>query len=502
MTSPRAALYARVSDTDKRKNNDPWDSLPRQVEDLHELARRWGFEVVMVVDEKISGAKERPGWGRMMESVRAGEVDVVCAVAFDRLTRSERIGDFEDLKAELRAQAVRLVTVKQGEIVLSGTADAEMLSDVQAVWAKGERLKIRERTLTARVARARAGEYVGGRTPYGYTAAFDSGTGKRVFTIHEEHAAVVRQLYGWVDEGVSLNEMMRRLIASGIPSHNGKRWGVGAVRGLLRRPSYAGFQPFRSDAGPLVPGPFPPIVSEEQWMRVQQELVIRAKRIPRGPHKTHPLTGIIACPFCGRTMNTVRNESVTYYRCGYRRDWIKTPCMNRVYFNIDATHRAVLDFLRQHLQGGKPKRAKRKPDTPRPSEVARLEAERDKKEAERTRLLRWMLEGTIEEADGQVLLGEMRTSIKHLGERITEERKREAAAPPVTEAPVDLAPWVTLLGEVAKDPDDLRKLFHLMLESVVVERVGLTSGVFGGRRQVLKVREATLRGGHRLGEIV
>src|SRR5579863_6719458 len=104
----RAALYARVS-TDEQ-------SCDVQLRELREACARRGWTIAAeYIDEGISGAKgrdQRPAFDRLLKAVTTRKVDVVCAVAVDRLSRS--LPDLVGFLGELQACDVNLFLSRQG----------------------------------------------------------------------------------------------------------------------------------------------------------------------------------------------------------------------------------------------------------------------------------------------------------------------------------------------------------------------------------------------------
>src|SRR6201984_3560067 len=81
--SKREALYRRVSTGDQH--------LETQLQDLRELAKQRGLEIVGEYADVISGAKsKRPGLERLMADARPRRFDVLLVPAFDRIARNVR----------------------------------------------------------------------------------------------------------------------------------------------------------------------------------------------------------------------------------------------------------------------------------------------------------------------------------------------------------------------------------------------------------------------------
>lgn len=81
----KVAIYARVSTVDQNYEG--------QLEELHALAERSGWEIVEVYSEKISGTKateDRPELKRMMHDAKLRRFEKVVVWSVDRLGRSMR----------------------------------------------------------------------------------------------------------------------------------------------------------------------------------------------------------------------------------------------------------------------------------------------------------------------------------------------------------------------------------------------------------------------------
>src|SRR4051812_10495518 len=85
--APRVVIYCRVSSTGQEENS----SLNTQDAACRRFAADHGWEIAGIYREVFTGAElfDRPQLGRLRESVRAGEADVVLAYALDRLSRNQ-----------------------------------------------------------------------------------------------------------------------------------------------------------------------------------------------------------------------------------------------------------------------------------------------------------------------------------------------------------------------------------------------------------------------------
>jgi DNA invertase Pin-like site-specific DNA recombinase len=85
----KAVVYVRQSTQAQVQLN--LESQRRQYE-LVEVARRWGFRKVEVIDEDLgrtaSGAVERPGFERLVDDLCSGQVGAVLCLEASRLSRN------------------------------------------------------------------------------------------------------------------------------------------------------------------------------------------------------------------------------------------------------------------------------------------------------------------------------------------------------------------------------------------------------------------------------
>src|SRR5688500_950663 len=83
----RVAIYCRVSSAGQEENS----SLDTQEAACRAYAVEQGWMIAGVYREVFTGAElfERPQLGRLRDSVRAGEADVVLAHALDRVSRNQ-----------------------------------------------------------------------------------------------------------------------------------------------------------------------------------------------------------------------------------------------------------------------------------------------------------------------------------------------------------------------------------------------------------------------------
>src|SRR5437667_3400080 len=314
----RAALYARVSTEEQAEKY----GLSSQLRELRAVAKREGYTIVAeYVDDGVSGATlDRPQLARLREAARARAFDVVLVHAVDRLSRD--LLNQLIVTEELRSLGIR-IALPSG--LIEDSPEAQALVQMQGVVAGGERHRMRERTTRGRREKARKGLVVAGPWPYGYCKDGNQQGGLGEI---EGEARIVRQMFAWFCEGVSIRQIVSRLNKQGIPPRRSKRWGKSSVFRILTSETYAGTCYFnrRQRSGGTTPVfrssdqwitiPVTPIVDRTTFERVQQQIA-RNKVLLSGRRTKEPyqLRGLLVCGLCGKKLAGNRSHGRRMYRC-------------------------------------------------------------------------------------------------------------------------------------------------------------------------------------------
>ncbi|WP_292527014.1 recombinase family protein [Mesorhizobium sp.] len=192
MTEARCALYARVSSEAQTRDN----TIASQVTALHERIAADGFVLepgYSYQDDGYSGSiLLRPALERLRDAVASGHVERLYVHAPDRLAR--RYAHQALLMDEFRRSGVEIVFLNRP---IGGTAEDDLLLQVQGVIAEYERAKILERSRRGRRHAARSGS-VSALTgaPFGYRyVGREQGGGVARFEVVEAEAHIVRLIF-------------------------------------------------------------------------------------------------------------------------------------------------------------------------------------------------------------------------------------------------------------------------------------------------------------------
>ncbi len=348
-----AAIYARVS-SDRQKKEQ---TIGSQTVALNEYAQAGGYTVPsewIFKDEGYSGATlQRPGLERLRDLAVEGEIETILVYSPDRLSRKYAYQVL--LIEEFARYGVEVIFLKSPQAT---TPEDELLLQFQGMIAEYERAQIAERSRRGKRHRAKSGSInVLSGAPYGYRYMKKSETSSAYYEVIEEEAATVREVYQWyTEEALSIGEIVRRLLAQGIPTRSGKlRWDRSTVWGMLRNPAYKGTacfgkteraerkkitRPLRKRGGfsprcscsrerpkqEWIEIPVPAIISEEAFALAEERLESNKRFSRRHTKEPTLLQGFLVCSLCGyamyRTSTRTSKRKLYYYRClgsdGYR----------------------------------------------------------------------------------------------------------------------------------------------------------------------------------------
>jgi site-specific DNA recombinase len=231
----RVGIYARVS----TEAQEAKGTIASQLDALRARAKAEGDEIVTeFCDDGYSGARlDRPALDRLRDAAQAGVIDGLWCLSPDRLARVYA------LQVLILDELTRLgVVVRFVDTPDLDDPQARLLTQIQGVVGEYERAKIAERNRRGKLYRTRAGEILTWKVPYGYRRVPRGPQGPPHLVIHEEEAAVVRQVFGdYVAGGCSIRQLTGRLTETGLPSPSGQaHWNQPTVSRMLRNEAYIG----------------------------------------------------------------------------------------------------------------------------------------------------------------------------------------------------------------------------------------------------------------------
>lgn len=395
----RAGVYARLSET-----YDAAESVPTQLERGTEHATRRDWQVVATFkDDGYSAFKEitRDGFGELIAAIEAGQVDVVIVRDIDRLTRN--LTDWNDFEKACVRHGVRLSAYTGGDLDLS-TPEGAYYGGMETLRAKRESAVKSARTREAQDRNARAGKRAGGGWRwFGYTRIYanpaESDPHKRAILreeINQGEADAIRDaVVRLLEHGESVRSIIRDWTKRGIKPVAGRQWYPSTWVGTITSARIAGLREWQ---GKKYPAEWPAIIDADTHERLVKMFTDPARRKYAVRAQAHLLSGIAACPHCGRGLHYRShrgNGRADQYACvagphGCGRCAIKAELLEEYVTGavLDALESPrVQEALREgDLDSSAPRRAELLAEIQRAQEV-RADARRD------------LAEGTIDRVD-------------------------------------------------------------------------------------------------------
>ena len=327
----QAMIYARTSGSGQSKD----ETIRGQVDACLGYCERSGITVSRILtDDGISGATlDRPGIQELLSLARSGDVSRVVVWRSDRFSR-----DTEDLlqcRRELEELGVEVLSVTEASVKGSF---GRFVATVNAGVSEYEREKIRERTYeTGRIERARRGEWMNGRYPYGYERNDDrSSLQFRHLRVVESEAEVLRLAMRLLLQGHTQTETADELNKLNHRQRSGAPWRNKDVVRCITNPACYGMSRFtvwprrsktdqrnhqtaRYQSAPseriVIKGAHPAILSEADLDALGWRL--DAKHNPTRRQSRRLLTGILACDACGSMFKAggTGNSKAGRYEC-------------------------------------------------------------------------------------------------------------------------------------------------------------------------------------------
>ena len=483
----QAALYIRLS---VEFNSRRGDSLETQQQIMEAyLALRPDIEIKGIyTDNGITGRTfEREAFQRMLADVEAGKINCIVVKDLSRLGRNT-IDTGYYIEKYFPLHGVRFIAVNDEfdseDPENSGNYLIVPLKNmINEAYAADISRKVKAQQRQA----MRDGDFVGGRPPYGYRKDPDN---CHRLLVNEDTAPVVRQIFQWAVEGVSLNEIVKRLSTSGAltPGRylasvgiitnsrlagNGEwnSWGVSRlladevyvgdmVQGKTKKVGHKQVLADRTE-WVVVRNTHEPLVSREVFAKVQmirEQAAAKYTQNGKRPYTPNILRGRVFCGHCGKNLHRQRNDDNYIYRCisNYRRGTGACPGDIRGLPETDLFD-AIMTIIRQEvktvqgnrlrLQGCDDKIAGQKKAVS--MEISKLQQETEKNRRCLTSLLENLNTGVLTTAEYTELKAEYTQRINEATGRVQQLLERQRMLESQVERYANLADLMAAMGEDA-----------------------------------------------------
>jgi len=438
-----AALFTRVSTASKEKQ----ETIDSKVSEIRARIikedKDLGDENIFVDDGWTGEMLERPGLDAMRDAALNGQFQVL--YVYDRGRLSRIFAYQEIIIEELTNRDIEFITLHD---LAAKTPEEHVLQAMQGVFHEYERVKIAERFRRGKLHKARSGVLINGQALYGYRYIRKTETEPARYEINEEEARIVRKIFEWVGlERLSIYEVRKRLYAEGIMPRKGLRatWSRGPIIRMLRNTSYldgviyynkseavVAKKPLKNEKyrkvkrtsrrgrgkDEWIPFHVQPILKDNGlFEKVQEVLDFYKKYQPKNRKYDYLLTGLVWCE-CGqrRVGDGYSKGGNHYYRCSDRIKQMPLPSQCKAQ-GVNAVIADGLLWVRlkeflndreeMKRQAKKWLLGEKQQGSIGSSEKQRIEKQMSEIEEEKLRYTRAYGNGTIDESQLRVLLGEL-----------------------------------------------------------------------------------------------
>lgn len=338
------ALYERLSRDDDQIGDS--NSIVNQKNYLEGYARQRGYANIQhYTDDGWSGGNfERPAWKQLVADIETGKVAHVLVKDMSRIGRDYlQTGFYTEVM--FRQHGVHFVAIANSVDSDDQNSNefAPFLNIMNEWYAAQTSKKIR----AVWQSKADNGKRVSSTVPFGY---MKDPNDKEKWLIDEPAAEVVRKIYALCLAGRGPSQIARQLEREQvlIPSayyesigrtharkveSNSCKWEQKTVVVILENRQYTGcavnfktttvsykvdktiYKP--AEEHRIIPNMQEPIISEEQWLRVQE--LRKHRRRPTATGRTSLFSGLVYCYDCGAKMHFAAAKSMTrnqeHFRC-------------------------------------------------------------------------------------------------------------------------------------------------------------------------------------------
>lgn len=349
--------YARVS-TDFEDQKNSFDFQKREFEERIKQNSEWEF-VGMYSDEGISGTNtiHREGFRNMIKDAEHGKIDLILIKSLSRFARNT-----VDCLNNIRKLANLGVSVYFEKENITTTKDnVDLVLTIHAAIAEAESRDISESVKWGFQKRMQKGEK---KTPVGKTIGYSSDAEGKWY-INEEKE-LITTIFDMFVNGFTINDIVERLKRT--DKQSGRKWQYNKVFRILRNERYKGtiihqktvtvdvltHKRIKNDGLEpiyIVDNHHDSIIDPDVFDYVQMVLDSqKSKRFGDSIIKSNqtPLSGLIVCEECGRTLRRVKypynNEYVLTCKNRNKNDEHYCDCTSEV-IPYDLVESAVIDVL-------------------------------------------------------------------------------------------------------------------------------------------------------------
>lgn len=364
----RYFMYLRKSRKDEEAEaHGEGETLARHEHILTELYKRMGIsgEQVDIFKEIVSGEtiSARPVIQQVLDLVNNGIYEGGFVYEVERLARGDTI-DQGIIAQTFKYSSTKIIT--PNKIYDPGNEFDEEYFEFGLFMSRREYKTINRRLQNGRTASANEGKYPGSKAPFGYKRIKLQNQKGFSLEIVPEQAEIVKLIYEMYCNGHIPRDIASTLDNMNIKPVNGGNnghWSEHSLRDILSNPIYLGkirwkdrkvvkkvkdgrlvsTQPKNKNDTILVDGLHNAIITEEQFNKAEQ---IRKNNcfspLPSCYNMQNPLSGVVYCSKCGRSMRRVLSKGKELLAC-------TNPNCNNISSDLDIVEQKLFKIITSML---------------------------------------------------------------------------------------------------------------------------------------------------------
>ena len=374
----KAALYCRLSVDDGSLGGSV--SIETQKVLLEQYCKDHSItDYTFYCDDGCSGTNfARPSFQKMYSDIQSGKINVVIVKDLSRFGRNYvETGMYVQQFTELN---VRFIAADDGYDSLKNGDD--LLFPIKNVVNEMYARDVSKKTKAAKKAKARDGQFIGSKAPFGYKIDPED---KHHLIVDEPAAQVVRRIFRLAADGVGYNKIAKTFRAEKVltpiayfnlnnpdyfKSDYWRKefdWHVTSIRAILENEVYLGQLVYGKRRNKSIKSKekvknpredwiiaencHEPIITQELWDMVHR--LLKAKHRPAKTGEVQMFAGLLYCADCGHclTYSQKQRKDGTYhgsYSCWMYKTHGKEYCASH-YITFDTVYNIVLEDIRRNL---------------------------------------------------------------------------------------------------------------------------------------------------------
>lgn len=443
--------------------------LEQQTNALINHAHNLGYTdtQIIIIQNKESAIKlseeQRQGLSELKDVILTEPVKLVLIYELSRLSRRPEV--LYSIRNFLVEHGVNLICMNPSFSLLdqNGQMDssANVVFSLFTSLAENEMYIKKQRFKRGKAAAAEKNTFYGGSIPYGYTYAPKT----NIISIVEKEAEVVRRVYEEYNQGMTLRDIAKRLIADGSYPSDKLNVVSSMVRTMLHREIYTGRKTVNSNGRRQTRKYamcFPPIISEELFDSTQ-ELLGERKIMKQHVKHEYVARGIIFLdngqemhPFSSRKCYTAVKDTPD----GQVSINLKTDLVDRAIWRCIDT----MGMLDENVESARNRLADEIVLSCK--EEDRLSEQVSRRKEQILRIERRVIEGKLTDDDAELLERDIRRDMADLDGQLRKQKERTTL---LSQRMNDLIGGVQQ-GKVDFSTEDKARIVRRYVEKVVVSK--------------------------------